>query len=861
MPRSPLFALLLLAACKPTIDAGGGKSGGGDGGGSGDAPVPCTGLEVDTSGVAFVDVPIGFEAGGELVLDNPCEADELEVVLTLSAGSGGGFSLAGPELRTLAPGASEAVQLTFTAADHTAQEGSLEVRDLTTEGTPSAVVPLFGQAAADQDGDGADAPEAGGDDCDDTDPTVYPKEAEERRDLVDDDCDGLVDEDFVEQGDILITEIMANPVAAADATGEWIELTNTADNAIDIFGWTLGADDGETVQIDAHLVIEPGARAVLGASDSLGDNGGVSVDHVYDRAAFTLSDAEDTIVLYLGDRVIADVGWSAGWPVVEGRALALDREFVELGYARQRGYWCAAYGVYGDGDRGSPGDTNNLCTNVDHDFDGYSQDTGDCNDNDASISPGEAEVWDGIDNDCDGLVDALTTDHATGYAEGDAPNQALSWSTTLSTGDIDGDGRVDVLVGSQAYGTGGAGGTVWAIAGADLVGAADSADDLAFASFESGSYYDFTVQMGQVQGDVDGDGTDDLFLVGSDYYGSYYPDVYAALLFYGGAFSGSHDSGDADVRFTGSQGTWQIVRAHSSVDLDGDGLADISLSDPQNYDYSSTTYTYANGRVAVFLGGGLASGDEPAFDEADIYLWGAENQDQLGAALGGGDLDGDGYGELLVGAPGDDEGGMNAGALWVIPGGSDPSGAGEVSTVASMVITATSSNDQLGGRVAPQVGDVDADGLPDLAISLPGEDEVFVFLDTTAFGPTNDTRVADVTIDGDGPDQAGAGLLLSDLDGDGADEVIVGAPDTAQGNAAYTIDEPGEVSVFDGALLSGGAALRTSDADLMLTSTENDAFGISLASGDTDGDGSTELLVGASVADAAAGRLFLFDLD
>ena len=142
--------------------------------------------------------------------------------------------------------------------------------------------------------------------------------------------------------------------------------------------------------------------------------------------------------------------------------------------------------------------------------------------------------------------------------------------------------------------------------------------------------------------DVDGDGTDDLFLVGSDYYASSTTSAHAALLHYGGAFSGSYDDGDADVRFSGSQGSWQVVRAHSSSVIDGDGLTDVAFSDPQNYTASNTTYIYSNGRGAAFLGAGLAGGDEPAFEDADIFVTGADNQDLLGSALGGGDLDGDG---------------------------------------------------------------------------------------------------------------------------------------------------------------------------------------------------------------------------
>ncbi len=861
--RGRLALLVLLAACKPTIgDADPGKGPGSDDGGV--EPEVCAGLEIGADGLAFTDTAIGFEAGGTVVVSNPCPEADLEGVVSLSAGTPAPFALRTNDVLSLAPGESVEVEVTFTAPDYAAHEGSLEVRDLTSDGTPTTPVPLYGRAAGDQDGDGSAAIAAGGGDCDDTDPQVLDQAEEQRQDLVDDDCDGLVDEDFLAAGDVVVTEFMARPVSAPGTTGEWFEVTNTTLQDIDLYGWTLADDAGEALTITGHVVVPGEGRVVLGASTTPAENGSTPVDYAYDRGAFTLADVEDAIYLYAGDLLVADAAWSADWTLWDGRSMELDREFIDLPHARQRAYWCPGNQAYGDGDMGTPGARNKLCPSVDHDGDGYSLATGDCDDPDGAVSPGEAELWDGIDNDCDGSVDALTTDHAAGWVSGGA-NQALTWATAASSGDLDGDGVDDLIVGTTGYSYGTSGPErVWLVSGADLAGAADPAEDLAYAAIETAGsygYYDLLAHMGPRQGDVDGDGQADLLLVGSDQYSSYYPDLLGAALFWGGALSGGYENADADASFTGIQGSYQTTRALSHVDLDGDGTAEVVITDPYNYAYSGTTYTsYYEGRVAVFRGADLATGDALDVEDADWFIEGATSGDNLGASVDGVDLDGDGRAELLLGAPGDDQGGTDAGAVWVLSGAATLDASGTVDTLASQVFTAPGRNDRLGYRVAARSGDFDADGRVDLVLTTPADEETFVFLDAGALGPAVEVSSADVEIDGQSPEFSGNGLAVADLDADGVDDLLVGAPDTNQAYA-YQIDDPGEVWVFSGASLVAGAVLGASDADATLASSALDGFGYLLIPGDYDGDGTDEVVVGAPFADGNRGRAYLFDLD
>lgn len=127
-------------------------------------------------------------------------------------------------------------------------------------------------------------------------------------DNIHDDC-GVVDPPDVDVGDIIITEIMKDPLAIADVKGEWFELRNKTNSPIDLDGWKIEDLNGESHTIDpvGDFVIGTGASAYA----ILGNNGnpftacGVDVDYVFSN--FTLdNDDPDGIMLVAPDGTVVD---------------------------------------------------------------------------------------------------------------------------------------------------------------------------------------------------------------------------------------------------------------------------------------------------------------------------------------------------------------------------------------------------------------------------------------------------------------------------------------------------------------------------------------------------------------------------
>jgi hypothetical protein len=697
-----------------------------------------------------------------------------------------------------------------------------------------------GDSDYDQDGDGGDAVEYGGDDCDDLDAAVYFDSGEISQDGADDDCDGLVDEDWVSVGDVIVSEVMANPAGVDDSAGEWFELYNTSGSDIDLVAWTIEADDGDLISIDSSLVVPAAGRVVLGVEIDRSLNGGAPVTYAYDRADLALSDSADSLRLMLGDTEIFGLAWDSGFVQETGASLNLDADAHDASAAILPESWCPSILSFGVGDGGTPGTPNSSCGDYDYDGDGWTGNEGDCDEGDATINPGQAEAWDGIDNDCDGIDDNLDTDSAVAYLYGD-DDQNIGYRHSLALGDLTGDGTLDIIAGgyyteSAYYGAGG----VYVVDGAPYDGYAGQINDNEVAWIEGGTYYNYTGQMDPIQGDIDGDGIDDLFLSSSD--SSYSSNVAGGIFLGGSDLTGSLDlPDDADILFTDSQYRYTVPLSH--LDFDADGLCDIFYGDA----YYSYYYYSHGGYLYAFMGASLAAGSSYSLaDDADFVLEGEDDEDAVGYALGGGDLDADGYDDLLVSAPYADQGSTDTGSVYLYygAGGAGLPASGLADDVYDVQFYGGGGDEYLGLGTAPQVGDFDGDGSADLAIASYYIDTVYVWLGASALTGVVRATTADITITGAGPSAFGYTLTQGDVDADGIQDLIVGAPDyTSPNSASAYADEPGELYIFAGADLDPTIS-SSSDASVLISGhSAYDLFGLAAASGDLTGDGTDDLLV------------------
>ncbi len=132
-------------------------------------------------------------------------------------------------------------------------------------------------------------------------------------------------------GDIVITEIMQNPNAVYDSDGEWFEIYNNSDHAIDLNGWIIKDYDTDSHTISQSVVIQPGEYLVLGRNADTATNGGVTVAYQY--SGINLANGADEIVLLLPDGIteIDHVAYDGGpnWPDPTGASMYFNGTFTQ----------------------------------------------------------------------------------------------------------------------------------------------------------------------------------------------------------------------------------------------------------------------------------------------------------------------------------------------------------------------------------------------------------------------------------------------------------------------------------------------------------------------------------------------------
>ena len=163
---------------------------------------------------------------------------------------------------------------------------------------------------------------------------------------------------------LVINEIMQNPSMVSDAAGEWIEIKNISDNAINLNGLIIrDNDDEQHIITNNNLIIMPGDYLILGNNNDLSLNGGVIVDYVYN--GITLSNLWDEIIIehpsgIILDEVYYDNGES--FPDENGKSMMLISPLLDNSIGSN---WIISNTIYGSGDYGTPGNTNIINNNCD----------------------------------------------------------------------------------------------------------------------------------------------------------------------------------------------------------------------------------------------------------------------------------------------------------------------------------------------------------------------------------------------------------------------------------------------------------------------------------------------------------------
>lgn len=305
----------------------------------------------------------------------------------------------------------------------------------------------------------------------------------------------------------------------------------------------------------------------------------------------------------------------------------------------------------------------------------------------------------------------------------------------------------------------------------------------------------------------------------------------------------------------------QFGAALAAGDFNGDGRDDLAVGSPYRdingkVNAGSVTILYSNASGLDASGSIEAHQDTGNVDDV------VEANDNFGRSLAAGDFNGDGFAELAIGVPGESAGAIaSGGAVAVLMGSINGlSGIDDQLLTQTVFGGAIEANDLFGWSLT--TGDFDGNGFADLAIGVPNEDtpvladsgEVDVIYGSIiglhlAIVESWTQATPGIAGGAEALDLFGRSLTTGDFDGDNFDDLAVGVPleDLAAG-----VDVGAVTVIFgnSGGLESNGSQVWSQDEPGVVDLSEPfDYFGNSLTSGDYNGDGKFDLVVGVPYED------------